>query len=146
MDRRTEALALSATFITAIVVVLVFFPAEGRVLVPLHAALNALFGQTTFVLPLALTLLSALAFARRLRPGLHIPRMRLLGLGLITLALLPADRLLGQSTGLVGDWFTGTLVNAVGGPGTIGLTCLLVMLGAALAFNLVRLRLPIAAR
>ena len=60
MDRRTEALALCATFLTAIMLVLVFFPAEGLVLAPIHTAINTLFGQTTFVLPLGLTLLSAL--------------------------------------------------------------------------------------
>jgi hypothetical protein len=135
MDRRTEALALSATFLTAIVVVLVFFPAEGRVLVPIHAALGALLGQATFVLPLGLTLLSLLALARRLRPDLQLPARRLTGLGVIAIALLPADHLFGQSTGLVGDWFTGTLTNLVGGPLTIALTFGLVLLGSALAFN-----------
>src|SRR5262245_51154218 len=108
MDRRTEALALCATFLTAIVVVLVFFPAEGLVLAPVHVGLNALFGQTTFVLPLGLALLSALALARRMSPRLTLPRWRLAGLSLMTIALLPADRLLGQSTGLVGDWLTST--------------------------------------
>jgi hypothetical protein len=141
MDRRAEALALCATLLTAIMVVLVFFPAEGRVLVPIHEALNAFLGQTTFVLPLGLTLLSALAFARRLRPGLRVPRARLVGLGLITIALLPADHLLGASTGLVGDWLTSTLINAVGEPFAIALTSGLVLLGSGLAFN-IKVKLP----
>ncbi len=150
MDRRSEALALAATFLTAIVAVLVFFPAEGRVLVPIHAGLYALLGQMAFVLPLGLTLLSALAFARRVRPGLRLPRGRLLGLGVITIALLPADHLLGQSTGLVGEWFTGSLIHLLGGPFTVALTLALVILGSALAFNarpsFKPPRLPIAAR
>jgi hypothetical protein len=146
MDRRTEALALCATFLTAIMLVLVFFPAEGRVLVPMHAALGALLGQTAFVLPLGLALVSGLAFARRLQPTLTFPRWRLVGLGLITIALLPADRLLGQSTGLVGDYLTGSLVSVLGGPLTIALTCVLVTVGSALAFNVAPLRWRSAAR
>jgi hypothetical protein len=146
MHRRTEALALTAAFLTAILAVVVFFPAEGRVLVPVHAGLTALLGQMVFVLPLGLTLLSALAFVRRVRPGLQIPRGRLVGLGLITIAMLPADHLLGQSTGLLGDWFTRLLVNAFGGPFTVGLSLALVTLGTALAFNFTPPRPPIAAR
>ena len=103
-------------------------------------------GQMVFVLPLGLTLLSALAFVRRVRPGLQIPRGRLVGLGLITIAMLPADHLLGQSTGLLGDWFTRLLVNAFGGPFTVGLSLALVTLGTALAFNFTPPRPPIAAR
>ena len=71
---------------------------------------------------------------------------RLIGLVVITIALLPAERLLGQSTGLVGEWFTGFLLDLLGGPITVSLTLALVILGSALAFNLEPSRIPIAAR
>jgi hypothetical protein len=151
LDRRAEALALTTAFSTAIVSVLVFFPAEGSLLVPIHATLDALLGQMAFALPLGLTLLSVLTFARRFRPEVPIPRGRLVGVGMITLALAPADHLLGQSSGLVGAWMTGTLLGLLGGACTIALTLGLVGLGSALAFDvrptkLGPLRLPIAAR
>jgi hypothetical protein len=146
MDRRTEAWALAAIFVAAVVAVLVFFPAEGRVLMPVRELLDTLFGQTTFILPLGLALVSGLAFARRARPSMELPRRRLAGLGVITVALLPAEHLLGQSTGLVGEWFTGFLIDVLGGPVTVALTLALVTLGSALAFNLKPSRLPLAAR
>jgi hypothetical protein len=146
MDRRTEAFAVTALFLAAVAAVVVFFPPEGRVLVPIHAGLSTLLGQAAFVLPLGLTFAATIGFVRYLRPGLAVPRRRLFGLAVITLALLPAEHLLGQSTGLVGQWFTGFLVELMGGPWTIALTLGVVMLGSALAFNLKLSRLPIAAR
>ena len=146
MDRRVEAFALTALFAAAIVAVLVFFPAEGRILVPVHTVLDTLFGQTAFVLPLGLAFASVLAFVRRARPSMPLPTRRLAGLAVITIALLPAERLLGQSTGLVGEWFTGMLIDVLGGPVTVLLTLVLVSLGAALAFNLQPSRLPLATR
>ncbi|HYW89736.1 MAG TPA: hypothetical protein VFB50_18325, partial [Chloroflexota bacterium] len=119
MERRTEAFALTALFLAAIASVVVFFPAEGRVLAPVHQGLSLLLGQTTFVVPLALAVAATLAFARRARPSLVLPYRRLAGLGAITFALLPAEHLLGQSTGLVGEWFTGVLIGVAGGPFTV---------------------------
>lgn len=146
MDRRIEAFGLTTTFLAAIVTVLVFFPAEGRVLVPVHAALTALLGQTTFMLPLILALAGGLALTRRLRPDLRLPRRRLAGVGAIALALLPAEHLLGQPTGLVGAWFTGLLVDALGAPIVVTVTLTLVTLGCILAFNLEASRFRFAAR
>jgi hypothetical protein len=145
-DRRTEAFAVSALFLAAVAAVVVFFPAEGRVLVPLHAGLDGLLGETAFVLPLGLTLAASLFLARHSRPTFKLPARRLIGLVVITIALLPAERLLGQSTGLVGEWFTGFLLDLLGGPITVSLTLALVILGSALAFNLEPSRIPIAAR
>jgi hypothetical protein len=146
MDRRIEAFTLTALFLAAVAVVLVFFPPEGQILVPLHTGLRTLLGQATFVLPVGLTLAATIGLTRYLRPTFALPRRPLAGLGVITIALLPAEHLLGQSTGLVGDWFTGFLLDTLGGPLTIALTLCLVILGSALAFNLKVARLPFAAR
>ncbi|MBV9579873.1 MAG: hypothetical protein JO057_14885 [Chloroflexi bacterium] len=145
-DRRIERLGLTALFLAAVAAVLVFFPPEGQIFVPVHAALERLFGHAMFVLPLALALASGLAFARRARPNMTVPWRRLIGLGVITIGLLPAEHLLGQSTGLVGEWFTGRLIEIVGVPLTVALTLAAVLLGSTLTFNLKPSKLPLAAR
>ena len=145
-DRRAEAVALSATLLAALVAVIVFFPAEGVILTPLHSATDTLFGSSAFVLPLGLALISGLAFARRTRPNVRLPTKRLAGLGLITIGLLPAEDLLGQSTGMVGEWFTGFLLAVLGGPLTVALTLGLLMAGSALAFDFHHWRRRLAAR
>jgi hypothetical protein len=117
------------------VAIVAFFPPEGQVLIPLRGALDGLLGRATFVLPLGLALAGALGFVRRARPNLVVPRRRLVGLGLITIALLPAEQLLGQSTGLVGEWFTGFLVELLGAPITIAVIAALVAVGVALTFD-----------
>jgi len=145
-DRRAEALALYATLLAALVAVVVFFPAEGLILTPLHSATASLFGSSAFVLPLGLALLGGVAFARRARPGLALPTRRFVGLGLITIGLLPAEDLLGQSTGMVGEWFTGFLLALLGGPVAVALTLGVLMAGSALAFDLKHWRRRVAAR
>jgi hypothetical protein len=143
-DRRAETLAASAALAAAVLSVVVFLPPEGRVLAPVHDVLEGLFGHITFAVPLGLALASALGFLRRARPNLPIPRRRLLGLGLITIALLPADHLLGQSTGLVGEWFTGFLLELLGTPLTITFIAALMGAGLLLTFDLRSWRRPIA--
>jgi len=145
MDRRVETFALTTSFLAAVASVIVFFPAEGRVLVPVHEGLNRLLGQSAFVVPLGLTLAATLGLVRKVRPTVEVPVRRLVGLGAITIALLPAEHLLGRSTGLVGEWFTGFLIDVLGRPGTIAVLLALVTLGTALAFN-VRPRLHLATR
>jgi DNA translocase FtsK/SpoIIIE-like protein len=130
----------------ALLSVVLFFPAEGHVMVPLHTIVQALLGQVSFTIPLALALTAALAFARRSQPSLPLPRRRLAGLALITIALLPAEHLLGQSTGLIGEWFTGFLLDLLGAPVAIVLTTSLIALGALLAFDVRHWKRPIAAR
>lgn len=145
-DRRVEATAITATFVAATLAVIVFFPAEGRVLVPLHAVLDALLGQAAFVLPLGLAFAGGLAFVRRARPQVVLPRQRLAGLAVITIALLPAEHFLGQSTGLVGEWFTGFLLELFGSWIAIVFTAALMASGIVLTFDLWRWRRPVAAR
>jgi hypothetical protein len=140
MDRRVEALVLTTLFLAAVASVIVFFPAEGRVLVPMHEGVNRLLGQSAFVIPLGLTLAAMLGLVRKARPMVELPVRRLVGLGVITIALLPAEHFLGRSTGVVGEWFTAFLVDVLGQPFTVVLLVALVTLGAALAFNLFKLR------
>src|SRR5689334_17476500 len=135
MDRRVEAFALTTLFLAAVAAVIVFFPAEGRVLVPVHEGLDRLLGQSAFVIPLGLALAAMLGLVRKARPMVGLPVRRLVGLGVITIALAPAERLLGGSTGLLGEWFTGVLVDVLGRPVTVALLLVLVTLGASLAFN-----------
>jgi hypothetical protein len=143
-DARAEAVALIALLGCALASVVVFFPAEGHVLVPLHGMTDFLLGSAAFVLPLSLALAAGLGFVRRSRPEAALPRRKLAGLALITIGLFPADSLLGQSTGVVGGWFTGTLVSVLGGPLTVVITMAMLAMGCALTFELWRGR--IAAR
>ena len=145
-DRRAEAVGATAALLAAILAVVVFLPSDGRVLVPVHQALDGLFGSATFVIPLGLVLASIIAFARRRQPQLALPKRRLVGLALITIGLLPAERLLGQSTGLVGEWFTGFLLELFGTPLATVLTAALMGLGIVFTFNIRRWRRPVAAR
>lgn len=130
----------------AVLAVIVFFPAEGRIMLLLRGILDGLLGNATFVLPLGLALAGALGFVRRARPDFTFPRRRIVGLGLITIALLPAERLLGQSTGLLGEWFTGYLIDLLGAPVGVALLTALLALGVSLTFDLSRWRWPRAAR
>jgi hypothetical protein len=145
-DRRVEAFALTTLFLAAVACVIVFFPAEGRVLVPVHDGMNRLLGQTAFVIPLGLTLAATLGLVRKARPAAQLPVRRLVGLGVITIALVPSEQLLGRSTGLLGEWFAGVLLNVLGRPVTVALLLALVTVGVALTFNLKPSRLPLAAR
>ncbi len=135
---------MGALFLAAVVAVIAFFPAEGRVMVPLHNALDGLLGRATFVVPFGLALTGVIALARRARPDLRVPRRRLIGLGVLALAVLPSDRLLGASTGVIGEWLTAFLVDLVGGPLTVALVVAVVSAGAVLTFG-VR-KLAVAAR
>jgi hypothetical protein len=145
-DRRAEALGATAGLLAAVLIVVVFLPPEGRVLTPFHEVLDGLLGHTTFLLPVGAALAAALAFVRRARPHTPFPTRRLVGLGLITIALVPAEDLLGQSTGLVGEWFTGFLLELLGAPVTIAFITTLIALGVTLTFDPRRWRRPHAAR
>jgi hypothetical protein len=145
-DRRTEALAATSGIAAAVAAVIVFFPAEGKILAPVHDALDGLLGGATFSLPVGFTLVGAIALVRRTRPDLRLPKRRLAGLGALTLGLFPAERLLGQPTGFVGGSLTNFLLEAFGPPLTVTLTVAVVLLGIALAFDLKPPRWPVAAR
>ncbi len=145
-DRRAEALGAVALFVAAVLLVIVLAPPEGRVLTPLHGLLEALLGGTAFLLPISLVLVGGIALIQRARPGAVLPRQRLAGLGVLTVTVVVGEHLLGQSTGLIGSWFTGFLVGIFGETVTIVATLALIGLGVALAFNLKLKRRILAAR
>jgi hypothetical protein len=133
--RRSERVAMGTLVLAAVAAVIVFFPAEGRLMAPLHNALDGLLGHATFVLPLGLALAATIALARRARPDLRLSKRRLIGVGLLALALLPSEALLGASTGVIGEWLTAFLIDLVGGPLTIVLVVAVVSAGAFLTFD-----------
>ena len=134
--RRADALAVASLLAAAVAAVIVFWPPEGRVLTPLHDIIMGLLGRAGFLLPLSFVLAAALGFARRARPDARLPSRRLAGLVVLALALLPAERLLGDSTGLIGDWLTSFLLALIGGPLTVVAIVMLVGVGALLAFDI----------
>jgi 4TM region of DNA translocase FtsK/SpoIIIE len=144
--RRSETVAGVALFLAAVAAVIVFFPSEGLVLGPTHDAVQALLGSASFVVPLGLALVSALSFTRRARPDAVPPKRRLAGLVVLALALLPSERLLGQSTGLVGDWLTEFLFDLIGGPLAAVTVVLLIAAGTVLVFDINFRKLAVAAR
>ena len=138
-DPAIELLAYLALLTGAVASVVVFAPAEGRVLAPVHEAVAALLGQASFVLPLALLFVGVLLAIRRVRPSVALPTRRLTGVALLAIAVLPAERLLGYSTGLLGDWLAGFLVEVFGPAVTVLVTLAVVVVGATLALDV---RLP----
>jgi len=128
--------AWAGLLLAALLAVTIFFPSEGRLLRPLHDGLEALFGQATFVIPLGVALAGLLGLVRRARPDVALPRRRLLGIGLIALALLPAERYFGDSTGIVGNWLAGFLIDSFGAPLTAALILLSLGAGVVLTFNI----------
>ena len=79
---------------------------------------------------------------RRVRPSTALPTRRLTGLALLAIAVLPAERLLGYSTGLIGDWLAGFLLDIFGRPLTAFVTLVVVAVGATLAMAVRFPRLP----
>jgi hypothetical protein len=134
-DRRIEAVSGATLLAAAVAAVIVFFPADGRVMAPMHDTFDLLLGRVAFIVPLGLALAGGLGLARRTRPDLSLPRRRLAGLTLITLALLPGDHLLGGSTGVIGEWFTRFMIDLVGPPLTALLVIGLVSAGVVLTFD-----------
>ena len=122
--------------------VIIFLPPEGRIGVPLHDGLAVLLGRATFMVPLALVFAGVLLVVRALQPSTPLPRRRLAGIGLMALAVLPSEHLLGggESTGLVGQWLSIWLLDLVGGPTTLVLLAVVLGLGVLLAFDVRLLR------
>ncbi|MGI9148134.1 MAG: DNA translocase FtsK 4TM domain-containing protein [Chloroflexota bacterium] len=136
-------LALAVLSLAAFFGVIIFLPPEGRIGVPLHEGLAAAFGNATFLLPLALLFGGVLLVMRAVRPSTPIPRRRLAGIGLMTLAVLPSEHLLGNrsSTGLVGQWLSTSLRDLLGGPATLVVLVAVLGLGALLALDVRVLRI-----
>jgi hypothetical protein len=84
-----------------------------------------------------------LLVVRALRPSTPLPRRRLVGVGLLALAVLPTQDLLAnhaEGTGLVGKWLSTWLLELLGGPGTLVLLVAVLGLGVLLAFDVKLLR------
>jgi hypothetical protein len=128
-------MATGTLILAAVAAVIVFFPAEGQVMAPLHNALDVLLGAAAFVIPLGLALAGALCLARYARPQLNLPKRRFAGLALMALSVIAGDRLLGASTGVVGEWFTQWLIDLIGGPLTAVLVVGFLSAGAVLTFD-----------
>ena len=134
-DSWLEGFAAAMLLLAAIAGVIAFFPPEGRLLTPLHEGLGQLLGDARFLVPLGLSLFGVLAIVRRVRPGVTVPRRRLFGLALLTLAVLAGDGLLVQSSGLVGEWVTRTLKELIGTPLTVMLFVIVLAFGTGLALE-----------
>lgn len=135
------ALGPAALLLAGICAVIVFFPPEGRVSGPLHDLLGLLFGRLTFILPLALVVVGVIVVMHGLRPGIALPRRRLTGLAVMTMAVAASENLIAngqEGTGLVGTWLSASLINLLGGPLTIILLVVLLGWGIMLAFELRR--------
>jgi hypothetical protein len=144
-ERDGHAQALAG--VGLVLAVVVFFLAEGRLLLPMHQALEALLGQATFLLPLGLGLAGVVGLVRRAQPNVVLPIRRLGGLAVIALALLPGERLLGESTGILGNWLTGLLLELLGGPLSVALILIVLGIGVVLTFGVKFKELPrLAAR
>jgi hypothetical protein len=129
---------VAALLLAAFLAVIVFLPPEGRIAVPLHQAFAALLGRATFMLPIGVAFVGVLLVACRIRPDVCLPRRRLAGVGAILLAVIPAEHLLGNNgdgTGLVGKWLSGSLLDLLGGAGTLLVLAALLGVGTFLAFD-----------
>ncbi|HLZ27868.1 MAG TPA: DNA translocase FtsK 4TM domain-containing protein [Chloroflexota bacterium] len=143
-----QAPPLVAFTLAAFFAVMIFLPPEGRIGVPLHDGLGLLLGRATFMVPVTLTLAGVLLVVRALRPSMPLPRRRLAGIGLLALAVLPSEHLLGSTddgTGLIGKWLSTWLLDLLGGPGTLVLLLAVLGLGVLLAFDVKLLRVGHAA-
>jgi DNA translocase FtsK/SpoIIIE-like protein len=135
-QRQAETVAGISLIAAAVASIVVFWPPEGQVLAPLHEMIDALFGRTAFLVPLFFALVAACALVRRARPEVSLPRRKVAGVSLIALALFPAERLMGDSTGLIGDRLTEVLVGGLGAPLTVVAIVTLVAVGVLLVFDI----------
>ncbi|MDQ6670459.1 MAG: DNA translocase FtsK 4TM domain-containing protein [Chloroflexota bacterium] len=133
---------MAALVLAAFFAVIIFLPPEGRIGAPLHDGLASLLGRASFMLPLALVLAGVLLVIRALRPSTPLPRRRLAGTALLALAVLPSEYLLGggQSSGLIGQLLSTSLLDLLGGPTTLVLLVVVLGLGVLLAFDVRLLR------
>jgi hypothetical protein len=120
--------------LAALLAIVVFLPAEGRVGLPLHDGITILLGPTAFALPLGLAFVGVLMTVRQVRPSTALPRKRLVGVGLVALGVVAAEHLLGGLS-LLGAWLTGSVVETFGAPVAVFLVIATVTLGAWLAFD-----------
>jgi hypothetical protein len=135
----SERLGPLLLLLAACLAIIVFLPPEGRVSVPLHDALEAFLGRATFVLPLGCALGGALLLAHALRPDVLLPRRRLSGVGVLLVAMLTSEHLLGgqrAGTGVVGEWLTRLTLDLLGSAVTVLLLVTALIVGTLMAFDI----------
>jgi hypothetical protein len=134
-----DGLAVIAVGFGLFMLVLLILPAEGRLAALTRDLLVRLFGSSAFVSPVALVLGGAVALARSLAPQATLPYTRLAGLGCLALATLPTQHLIvSESGGLIGSAIGNLLVDLVGGPATVFVLVLTLVIGALLTFDVRR--------
>ncbi|HET6316907.1 MAG TPA: DNA translocase FtsK 4TM domain-containing protein, partial [Chloroflexota bacterium] len=105
---------------------------EGFLSTPLHAGLIGLLGRSAFVLPPLLALVAAVRVVR-VRP----PIARLLGLGILVVAVLGLEHLLAPGDGgMAGQWMAEALAAALGGIVTAVVLLCALGAGAWLTFGI----------
>ena len=124
---------------SAFLAIIIFLPPEGRISIPLRDALGALLGRAAFILPLGCAFVGALMLVRTLRPEVPLPRRRLVGVGLLLIAVLACEQLLAggnDGAGLVGRWLSSLFIDLLGVAVTLLLLLIVLSLGTWLAFDL----------
>jgi 4TM region of DNA translocase FtsK/SpoIIIE len=129
-QRALDGFAVVALGLGCFLGVIVVLPPEGRIAGPLHEGVGHLLGHFSFLLPLGLMGLGVVALA----PGL-VRRSRLVGIGLVLVAALPASHLHGLGSGLAGEWLGNVLLDALGGPGTTVVLLASLAVGVLLALD-----------
>jgi hypothetical protein len=127
-----DGLAALTIALAGVSAVVLFLPAEGFIAEPLRAGLGALLGRSAFVLPPVLLLVGILRLMR-----VALPVARLVGLGMLLVAVLAAEHMLAAGdAGILGRWLADGLVGAVGGVGTAITLLIALGLGAGLTFGM----------
>ncbi len=127
-----DGVAAAAVGLAGLSAVLLFLPAEGFLSTPLHGGLVGLLGRSAFVLPPLLALVAALRLVR-VRP----PVTRLLGLGILVVAVLSLEHLLAPGDGgMAGQWMAEALAAALGGIVTAVVLLCALGAGAWLTFGI----------
>jgi type IV secretory pathway VirB2 component (pilin) len=126
-----DGLAVVAVVLGGLTGVVTFLPAQGFVATPLREGLVTLLGRSVFVLPLLLLLSGVVRLAH-----VPIPRARLTGLGLLLTGVLVSEHLLrAGDAGLIGQWLSNMLLDAVGGIATAVLLLAILAVGGLLTFG-----------
>ena len=136
--RPGSALGPGLLLLAAFCAVLVFVPSDGWLALAVRRGLDVLLGRAAFLLPLLLAFVGVLLVVRRVRPTTVFPVPRLLGVGLLVLAVLAGEHLLAADpagTGVLGRWLTGWLLDVLGQPLTVLVLVALVGVGTLMAFD-----------
>jgi 4TM region of DNA translocase FtsK/SpoIIIE len=136
-----DGLAVVGVGLGLFVTVVLIVPAEGRIGVPMREGLSHLLGSSAFLLPVALILGGVVTLVHSLAPDVQLPFSRLFGLALLAVASLPTRHLLAaDSAGVIGATLGSVALDLVGGPATVFVMLLMLLIGALLTFDIRRWR------